>query len=118
MVNLIRNKNTTAIKLQETVSKNTTPVKEVVDLSDDEGGAKAVTDVVWVPSEGGLDGVPKRVVDVPEREVDAGICETSVGADSDGGDAEETGLKEVSWGNAGGVMGVSLEREISRERRG
>jgi hypothetical protein len=72
---------------------------------------QATTYVGGESLEGGLDGVPKGKMDVPKGKVEAGVDETGVGANSDGGDVEETGPEEVSGSDEGGVMGVSLEGE-------
>jgi hypothetical protein len=95
MISLVCKENTTTIKLKETISKNAASVKEVVYLGDDECGCEAATYMGGEPLEGGLDGVPEGKVDVPKGKVETGVDETSMGANSDGGDVEETGPEEA-----------------------
>ena len=65
-----------------------------------------------VPDEGS-----KRVVDVTKGDVVCGECESGTGTEYEGGDAEESGLEEVSGGDEGSMMGGALKCNDCREVR-
>jgi hypothetical protein len=62
-----------------------------------------------------LDRGSKRVVDVTKRNVVGGGREASAGAKYEGGDAEESGLKLVSGGDEGSMVGGALKRDDCQE---
>ena len=117
IMSLIRNIYVRTVKMKTPVSKDTTPVEEVVDLRDDEGARKAETGVKREASKKSFKGSAIGVVDVPEGDVKGWLGVAGVGADGEGGDVEEAGLVGVGGDDSAGVMGVPLKLEDRRERR-
>jgi hypothetical protein len=115
MVSLIVDKNPTTIKTKETVSKDTTTVEEVVDVENDEGTSETNTRGGGTTDEETFEGRPPGVVDVAEGDVDGWWGVAGEGADGDRGDAEETGLEEVSGRDMRDMVVLSLKRDNSWE---
>jgi hypothetical protein len=115
MVSLVVNEYLTTVKTKKTVSMDTTTVEEVVDVKNDKGTCKTNARRGGTTDEETFDGRPPGIVGVAEGDVEGRWGVAGEGADSDGGNVEETGLEEVSGREMRDVVILSLKRDNSRE---
>jgi len=115
MVSLVLNEYPTRVKAKKTVSMYTTTVEKVVDVEEDEGTSKTSKCRGRGTSEGVSEVGAPRVVGVAEGDVEGWRGVAGVGAEGEWGDAEETGLEEVSGRNVRDMSVLALEGDHSRE---
>jgi hypothetical protein len=115
MVSLVVNEYPTRVKTKKTVSMHAATVEEVVDVEDDEGTTKTSAYRGGTTDEETFEGRSPGVVGVAEGDVEGRRGVAGVGADGDGWDVEEAGLKEVSGRDVRDVIILSLKRDNRRE---
>jgi hypothetical protein len=115
MVSLVVNEYPTTVKTKKTISMDTTTVKEVVYVKDNEGTSKANARRGGTTDEETFDDRPPGVMGIAEGDVEGRQGVASKGTDGDGGDAEETGLEEVSGREMRDMIILSLKQDNSRE---
>jgi hypothetical protein len=118
MVALVENMNISTVKTKPTVCVYPVPVKEVVDLCDDEGSCKTKSNVRGVLEERSAEGGPVSIANKSKRSVSVGFGVAGVGADDERGNPEEVGLECVGGRDEDVLMDVGLERDHRRENRG
>jgi hypothetical protein len=115
MVSLIDNKYPTSVKMKETVSKDPTPVEEVVDLRDDKGVTKTKAGEDWEAGEDVFNWGPVAEMEVAKGGIKGGGRAAGAGADNEGWNSKESCLEEVCRGDEQSMVEMCLKGDNRRE---